>query len=953
MFRLFQRVIGVFQFAFERLWHHPGLTFLALLGVVLSVGLVSNAAFFAQAVDQVILNEELAAFSEMTGRPAFSTSVYTFPASGAVVGVEQAEDLANNVAGTVSSEVGLDIVHFDMQVHSGNMMLQPEEGDTQYAEDQDILSGVGVAYLSDVSDRMTIVAGEPLDPQVSFNEMLDVWMHTRLAEKMGVNVGEEFSIGINVSSAQQKVRVAGIWRATDIEDNYWFENPDATLQNVLLVRRGDYINYIENLVPRKSWFLSWHLILDDTQVYPDLAASYLDGFERAKIIINKYLPDARINAPPLDPLVNFVTRGDTLTILLLGFNIPSFGFLLYFLILSSGIIAQWQQRETATLVGRGMRPSSIQMLTLFEEFILFVIGYPVGIGLGMVLARAMGYTSSFLSFVTREPLPISMRGLNIPVTLVALLVALLARMIPAGLATRSSAVEVDRERARPQKAPLWYRAYLDFLLILPTYYLYRQLSQRGSLAVLAADSPADLYQDPLLILVPAIYILTIGLLSLRIFPWIMRFLDFIASLIPWSTPHLALRQLGRRSTTYISPLLLVIVSLALGVYTISMAASLDQWLIDRIYYNVGSDLSFSLYPIVDESSSEQSSGLTLVSGEWIPTPADFESLPGVTNATRVGEYNMSTKLLESGDVRGRFLAIDRLDMPTVSWFRNDFADESLGGLMNQLATSSNSILVSEEIFERNRLVIGDDLPLRISINYEFIVNANFKVVGTYKYFPTVYEDDAVTIIGNLDYLSFYVGMVVPHDIWLQFDPRIEGDTVLDPIPIRYGLNTANEKDARGIINAELAKLERVGVFGTLTIGFMAAVVMAIMGLLIYTYASLSERLHRFTILRAIGLLRQQITGQVIMEYTFLTAYGSIAGALIGISASELFVPLFRVAQQEGVTGVPLPPLIPLVAYDKVQYLVAGFVGAIVFLEIAVITRALSKRAFSMLKGAFG
>jgi putative ABC transport system permease protein len=949
MFKFLQRVIGVFQFAFERLWHHPGLTFLALLGVVLSVGLVSNAAFFAQAVDQVILNQELAAFSEMTGRPPFSTSVYTFPSSNAFIGVVDAENLANNVAATLSSEVGLPIIHFDMQVHSGNVMLQPKAGDTQYGDEQEVLSGVGVAYLSDISEEMYIVAGEPLDPEVRSGESLDVWMHTRLAEKMGVNVGEEFDIGINATSPQQTVRVAGIWRAEDIESIYWFENPDATLQNILLVRRGDYINYIENLVPRKSWYLSWHFILDDSKVYPDMAASYLDGFERAKIVINKYLPDARINAPPLDPLDSFVTRGDTLTILLLGFNLPSFGFLLYFLVLSSGIIAQWQQRETATLVGRGMRPTSVQMLTFFEELILFVIGYPIGIGLGMLLARAMGYTSSFLSFVMREPLPISMRGLNIPVTLIALLVTLLARMIPAGMATRSSAVEVDRERARPQKAPFWYRAYLDFLLIIPTYYLYRQLSQHGSLAVLAADSPADMYQDPLLILVPAIYILTIALLSLRIFPWIMRFLDFIASMIPWSTPHLALRQLGRRSTTYISPLLLVIVSLALGVYTISMAASLDQWLIDRIYYNVGTDLSFGVYPILDDSSQ----GFTMVSGEWIPTPADFESLPGVVDATRVGEYKMSTNLLESGEVRGRFLAIDRLDIPQVSWFRSDFSNESLGGLMNQLATAPNAILVSEEIFERNRLVIGDELSLRVSINYEFTVNAKFKVAGTYKYFPTVYEEDAVTIIGNMDYLSFFVGMVVPHDIWLTFDSRIDGDTVLEPVPVRFGLNTADKKDARDIIRTELAKLERVGVFGTLTIGFIAAVIMAMMGLLIYTYASLSERLHRFTILRAIGLLRQQITGQVIMEYAFLTAYGSIAGALIGISASELFVPLFRVAQQEGVSGVPLPPLIPLIAYDKVQYLVIGFVAAIVFLEISVITRALSRRAFSMLKSAFG
>ncbi|TFG69368.1 MAG: ABC transporter permease [Anaerolineales bacterium] len=718
---------------------------------------------------------------------------------------------------------------------------------------------------------------------------------------------------------------------------------------MLLVRRGDYLNYIQPILARRSWSLSWHFILDDSIVYPDKAAEYLEGFERAAIIINKYLPDAKINAPPLDPLKNFVTRGDTLTILLLGFNLPSFGFLIYFLVLSSGIIAQWQQRETATLVGRGMRPSSIQMLTFFEELILFAIGYPLGIGLGMVLARVMGYTSSFLSFVSRDPLPVTMRGLNIPVTLIALLVALLARMIPAGLATRRSAVEVDRERARPQQAPFWFRAYLDVIMILPTYYLYKQLSQHGSLSMLATDSPADLYQDPLLILVPAIYILTIALLTLRVFPIFMRILDFIANLIPWTTPHLALRQLSRRSHTYISPLLLVIVSLALGVYIISMAASLDQWLIDRIYYNVGTDLTFGVFPITDDPSA---SG-TLVSGEWIPTPADFMSLPGVTNATRVGDYPMSTKLLEYGDIKGRFLAVDRLDLPRVGWFRGDFAEEPLGGLMNKLAQSSNSILVSQELYDKNRLVIGDEIPLRIGINYEFPVYATFKVAGTFEYFPTVYEDDKVTIIGNLEYLSFFIGMVVPHDIWLQFDAGMDGKTVLEPLGPKYKLESIRVKDAKDIIRAELAKLERVGVFGTLTIGFVAAVVMAIMGLLIYTYASLAERLHRFTILRAIGLLRQQITAQVITEYAFLTAFGSIAGALIGISASELFVPLFTVAEQEGVTGVPLPPLIPLVAYDKVQWLVIGFVAAIVFLEIAVITRSLSRRAFTSLKSAFG
>jgi hypothetical protein len=39
----------------------------------------------------------------------------------------------------------------------------------------------------------------------------------------------------------------------------------------------------------------------------------------------------------------------------------------------------------------------------------------------------------------------------------------------------------------------------------------------------------------------------------------------------------------------------VILSLGLGVYLLSMAASLDQWLTDRIYYRVGVDLTFEPY----------------------------------------------------------------------------------------------------------------------------------------------------------------------------------------------------------------------------------------------------------------------------------------------------------------------------------------------------------------------
>ena len=57
--------------------------------------------------------------------------------------------------------------------------------------------------------------------------------------------------------------------------------------------------------------------------------------------------------------------------------------------------------------------------------------------------------------------------------------------------------------------------------------------------------------------------------------------------------------------------LLVIVSLALGVYTLSMAASLDKWLVDRMYYRVGTDLTFTPFSAIEAMAETPSVGADL------------------------------------------------------------------------------------------------------------------------------------------------------------------------------------------------------------------------------------------------------------------------------------------------------------------------------------------------------
>jgi putative ABC transport system permease protein len=412
----------------------------------------------------------------------------------------------------------------------------------------------------------------------------------------------------------------------------------------------------------------------------------------------------------------------------------------------------------------------------------------------------------------------------------------------------------------------------------------------------------------------------------------MRLLDGLANHTPWLSIHLALRQLGRQSHEYISPLLLVIISLSMGIYTLSMAASLDQWLTDRMYYRAGADMTFTPLPV--------SGDVDISDGNWVAPPQEFGKVDGVMGGTRVGDFPARITASDGEETLARFLAIDRVDFPLIAWWRADLAPEPLGGLMNRLAMASDGILVSQGFLASNALQIGDQIPIQVDATEIFKARSLFTIVGVFDYFPTVYEEQRITVIGNLDQLTSLFGFVPTHNIWLKIKPTASEADIRASLPGVMNLVPSVGQDARILIAEERGQMERVGIFGTLTVGFLASATMAILGLLLYSYASLHDRMYRFSVLHAVGLLHRQIVTQVVMEYTFLAAFGALAGAFIGLLATKLFVPYFRVT---GEKGVPLPPLVPLTSDQSTINLAIIFTAIIVIAEVSTITSAFRRK----------
>jgi putative ABC transport system permease protein len=399
--------------------------------------------------------------------------------------------------------------------------------------------------------------------------------------------------------------------------------------------------------------------------------------------------------------------------------------------------------------------------------------------------------------------------------------------------------------------------------------------------------------------------------------------------------------LARQSSQYISALLLVITSLSLGAFMASMAVSLDRWLADQVRYAIGSDIL--IRQTVDPDSGEDA---LPSEGAWVLPISDYEEIEGVRDAARIGMYKATISLENRRSRRGTFLGVDRLDLPKVLFFRSDFGPVSLGEMMNQLALREDAVLLTERVLERGNYEIGDKVHIRVNVN-DVPLETDFTIAGTFHYFPTVYEESEgqTAVIGNLDFLYEQIGAVLMHNIWLKIDPDADQQAMIDQVK-DMGVFISRWVDIRDEMAKEQARVERIGIFGTLTIGFLAAAVLSGIGLLVYNYASLQERLFRFTILRAVGISLGQVIGQVAIEYLVLMVYSVLGGAAIGVWASRLFIPFFQAADKNVLNP---PRLIPLVAWDDIVSISTAFTITLVIAQIAVISAALRRGVFQALR----
>ncbi len=100
--------------------------------------------------------------------------------------------------------------------------------------------------------------------------------------------------------------------------------------------------------------------------------------------------------------------------------------------------------------------------------------------------------------------------------------ALLATLLPVFSASAHTIVTHKQEQARALRRPFWQRYFLDIFLLIPPLYGYYLLRQQGAISLnLGGRVASDPFQNPLLFLVPTLFIFALSLLLIRVFPLLM------------------------------------------------------------------------------------------------------------------------------------------------------------------------------------------------------------------------------------------------------------------------------------------------------------------------------------------------------------------------------------------------------------------------------------------------
>jgi len=739
---------------------------------------------------------------------------------------------------------------------------------------KDRVDRVKIAAMSDFAEHAVITSGRMCSERAQDGVIETVATENAL-KTLGISIGEEYQVSPADKNREKfTVVITGVFEPAAENDIYWSEKLDSYL-NILV---ADYGLYLNELVPSGIIRPS------------DCEARY--GLDYRKLDMNtlgatvKALDDDfaaykeagyafEMNAYAI--LTGYAERAASLSRALWTLQIPVTVMLGFYLFMVSRLNLERERNEIALLKSRGA--SVAQIFAVYAAYIgvtelIALIAAPF---VGLMLCRFLGVSDGFLEFVNRRGLPAKITPTALICASGAAAAFFLTAILPVIPASRLSIVEYKQSKAKAAKLPLWEKAAADVIMIFAGLF-YARYYDKSVKALIAENrfNPTG-EMNPLLFIFASVLIMGLGLLYLRIYPWILK-LVYAAGNRFWNpAQYLALGTVKRNNGGERFLMLFLVITFSLGIFSANTARAVNNNKRDMIYYSNGADVRLSEYKL--ESAGEFDS--------FIYKETDFskyENLAGVETATRVLRNDAAKVSVNGGKARTvSLMAVEPDKFARTAWFRDDLLPVHWYNYCNALVDARNGVIVSDSM----NIALGEV----VNFKWGKSNSVNAPVIAIVDRWPGINPYAGDFAVMNYNYIRS-ITEPEPFEVWLNMQDGASSEVLYADIKAKR-LPIKQFADASQLLIAEKTDPRLQGVNGALTLGFTVTIIMTVIGFLIYWIMSIKNRTLQFGVVRAMGMSYREIISVILYEQILISGASIASAFVIGGVASSVFVPLFR------------------------------------------------------------
>lgn len=749
---------------------------------------------------------------------------------------------------------------------------------------------VKVIGMTGLADHAEIIQGRMFEPGQLPDGSFEIVCNEECLKTLGMSFGGTYQLQNSFFSAAEPltVTVVGVFRQASENDSYWSETMEDYLNALFMdydTMLGDYLSTGLTTLSGAECRYSFDYqkmdlndlssvtkaIEEDRTVYSDAGMSFSMGIS--------------------DILSEYAVRAANLKSMLWILQIPTIVMLAFYLFMVSQLNVEQEKNEIAVFKSRGASSAQIFAIYAMEAGVLGVATFIIAPFIGLLLCNFLGVSNGFLEFVNRTGLAAKLSIDAFIYALIAIVIFFITTMLPIIPASKLSIVKYKQSKAKVVKMALWEKLFIDIILIAGSliwyYFTARSINRLFADGTYVSDGTIN----PLYFVFSTMFIMGAGLLFIRIYPYLLRLIYYIGKRF-WTVPqYIAITSVARSQGGRERFLMLFLsVTFALGIFSANTARAINNSRSDRIYYNTGADVVIDAYwrlESVDDDSSYVEIDMD-----------DYQNLEGVDIATRVLRTDAKATCGGVQSNSADLMAIEPGKFSQTAWFRSDLLPVHWWNYCSALVDYKAGVLASRS-WEEKGVQLGDVVSVKIAGSDA----VDLTVLAFVDYWPGINPSETIAdertgeetqrdfLVCNYNYLR-RVTELQPYQIWLKMKDGATSEALYADIEAKH-LKIQRIIDSSQLLIEEKTDPALQGMNGALTLGFVVIMLMTVIGFLIYWIISIKSRTLQFGVLRAMGVTFREVISTLGWEQLLVSLVSIAMGFVIGGTASDLFVPMFR------------------------------------------------------------